>query len=113
MANGNSKNRKDGIRAYIPVIVAIIGVLGAGTGTNYLLVSRSGALQEIARPDPFTGAQASALRAALAELNHELERHVRDHPDQTGRFDSRLTALEARQNLILSNQQRILDRLDR
>lgn len=109
MNGTNGNNGKNGIRVWIPVIVAIIGTFGAGAGANYLLISRSGTLQEIARPDPFTGSEAAALTARVTSLEY----HVKNHPDMTNRFDARITRLEAQYTIILANQQRILDRLDK
>ena len=109
MNGSNGNNGKHGIRVWIPVIVAIIGTFGAGAGANYLLISRSGTLQDLARPDPFTGSQAAAIAARVTSLEY----HVKNHPDMAGRFDARITRLEAQYTIILANQERILDRLDK
>jgi len=78
MSNGNDNNSKNGIRTWTPIIVAIIGTFGAGAGANYLLVSRSTVLQEIARPDPFTGAQARALEQRTSTIEKEVAQLRRD-----------------------------------
>ena len=109
MNGSNGNNGKNGLRVWIPVIVAIIGTFGAGAGANYLLISRSGTLQDLARPDPFTGSQAAAIAARVTSLEY----HVKNHPDMAGRFDARITRLEAQYTIILANQERILDRLDK
>jgi len=38
--------------------------------------------------------------------------HRQEHPDISGRFDSRITVLETNQLIILQNQRRILERLE-
>ena len=103
MGTGNGTKIQDGLRN--PVLVAIVSAcLGGGsTGAIYLATP---AAQKLARPDPATGTE-------LRELEKEVREHLRAHPDQINRFDARLTALEAQYVIILSNQARILDRLDK
>lgn len=42
-----------------------------------------------------------------------LERHLENHPDATGRFESRISALEAQFNAILLQLDRIERKLDK
>jgi len=69
-----NNNPKNGIRPYIPVVVAIIGAFGGGVGANYLLVSNVAPdLQTLARPDPFTGAQGQAIEKRLSDLERRVD----------------------------------------
>lgn len=61
------------------------------------------------RSDPFTGTEGKLLERRLASL----ERHTNNHPDQTLQFDRRIVALEVRLQVIIDNQQRIIEKLDK
>jgi hypothetical protein len=67
----------------------------------------------VARPDPYTGTQGAALEERVDGLEDEVHYHFNNHPDVTNEFDRRITRLETQIELILSNQQRILQRLER
>jgi len=103
MANGKNNN---GANGYRPVFLALyfLGAVLSGAGGNYLWLRNAG--PEVVRPDPYTGTQAKALERRLTY-------HLENHPDIENRFDARLTALEAQYALIISNQARIMDRIDR
>ncbi len=103
MANRDPLNIKNGTH---PVIVALyfIGAVLSGAGGNYLWMRN--VAPEVVAPDRFTGTEADALE-------FKIDTHLANHPDIEYRFDARLTALEAQYAIILTNQQRILDRLDR
>ena len=112
MANGDKVVREDsnGVKL-APIAVAVVGALIGGTGTVAVYLGTPLG-QEIARPDPFTGTQATALEQRLLHVERDLDAHVGNHPDVINQFDRRIATLEAQYSIILANQQRILDRLD-
>ena len=88
---------------WTPVVVAIVGAFLGSAGTiSIYLGTPTG--QKLARPDPYTGTQAAALEDKLND-------HLQSHPDRL--LDIRVTRLETQYTIILNNQQRILDRLER
>jgi len=99
----NGNNGKNGLK---PVFLALyfLGVVLSGSGGTYVWLRTTG--PEMVAPDRFTGTEAAALKL-------EINQHIRSHPDQENRFDARITRLEAQYTIILANQARILDRLDR
>ncbi len=109
MANGD-KILGNG-RANYPIAVAVIGAFLGSTGTIAVYLGTPFG-QEMARPDPFTGSQATALIARIEHLEAEIIRHTANHPDQTNQFDRRITTLEIHYEQILKNQDRIIERLD-
>ena len=101
--NGNKWN---------PVIIGIVSaVLGSGGAISLVFGTPIG--QNIARPDPFTGAQGASLTARVNNIQSEVESHIHNHPDTVNKFDRRITTLEVQYANILSNQNKILDRLER
>lgn len=93
---------------WTPVIVAVVGAFVGSAGTiSVYLGTPIG--QAVARPDPFTGAQAAIIERRVTEL----ERHVRYHPDSVNQFDRRITVLETQNKQIIANQERILSRLNK
>lgn len=72
--NKKSDNADD-VRRWSPIVVALIGaLLGGGSGT-YLYLDRAGSahLQEIARPDPFTGTQGRSLEERLNTVERRVD----------------------------------------
>ena len=71
---------RDGVKPYVPVIVAIIVTFGATFGANSLLVHN--ATVEVDAPDRYTGTQAIADRewveARLDALGNEITQLRRD-----------------------------------
>lgn len=100
MANGSIGNL-NGKHAFI---VALVSAIIGGAGGPLLLVQLGG--DSLFRQDPFTGEEGKQLKT-------QLEYHFRNHPDITNEFDTRITTLEAQNAIIISNQNRIFDRLDR
>lgn len=102
---------KNGTRNLTYLLIAVIGGGGGGAGGTWAYFSSlaPSQIEAMARPDPFTGIQAQGLINRIERL----ERHTDNHPDEANKFDSRITRLEANQNTILKNQDRILNRLDR
>ena len=88
IANGNR---------LVAIVIAILGAgIGGGGSTYYLLAGGMGQIpiQQIARPDPYTGTMGQAL-----EIRIDL-------------FETRLVRLETQYQEILRNQDRILQRLE-
>ena len=106
MANGHSNKLGNGLNGRSAFFVATLGAIFGGFSGPLLLVKFGG--DSVVRPDPFTGTQGQQIEKRVTAL----ESHVDNHPDQTGRFDARLTALEAQFTIILNNQERIIRRLD-
>ena len=110
MDDKKSNNGGHGTK-WTTVLVACVGAFVGSSGT-VALVFNSPRGQEIARPDPFTGTQAATLRTGLHDLQVDFSSHVRQPPDNRD-HDLRITTLEVQFDQILSNQVRILERLDR
>ena len=70
MANGGGNNPKDGVKPYVPVLVAIISTFGLTLGGNHLLLS--GLTPEAIAPDRFTGTQAKAFEQRIISLESEV-----------------------------------------
>ena len=106
MNGSNGNNGKNGLK---PVFLALyfLGVVLSGGGGTYVWLRTTA--PQVVRQDPFYGRQGEVLAARISSL----EDHVKNHPDMTNRFDARITRLEAQYTIILANQQRILDRLER
>ena len=105
----NDKRNGNGTRT--TAFVAIIGAfLGAGGSTAVVFNTPLG--QSLARPDPYTGSEAAALEERVSHLEVDFRYHITNHPDVTNEFDRRITRLETQIDLILTNQQRIINRLD-
>ena len=99
-------NKKPNGTKWSPALIAIVGAIIGSSGSIFV-VFNSDVGQSLTRPDPFTGAQASALELRISSV----ENHVANHPYDP-MHDRRLTALEAQYKEIIRNQTRILDRLD-
>ena len=117
MGNGNSRKITDGLNGRSALIVAIVGAIFGSISGPVLLVKFGG--DSVVAPDRFTGTQGQLLEARIttletghAALRSNQVRHFSEHPDQTGRFDARLTALEAQLAIMLANQQRIMTMLE-
>lgn len=87
---------------WTPVLVAVVGAFLGSAGTVGIYIG-SPIGQKVARPDPYTGTQASALE-------RRLNNHLESHPDHG--LDVRVSRLEAQYEIILRNQDRILSRLN-
>ena len=70
MANGNGNNSKDGVKPYVPVLVAIISTFGLTVGGNYILVRDL--TPEVIAPDRFTGAEGRSLEQRLDALERDI-----------------------------------------
>ena len=70
--NKQEHNRKDGIRPYIPVLVAIIVTFGASVGGNYFLVRDIS--PDVIAPDRYTGTEGHALEARVTDLEHKVDK---------------------------------------
>jgi hypothetical protein len=112
MDNKNGQNGKRNGNPNNPLIVAVLGGLLGSTGSLAIYVGTPIG-QELARPDPFTGTQAAALEQRVVHLEDEVIDHIERHPDVTNHFDRRITTLEVQYAAILSNQEKILSRLER
>ena len=90
----------NGTKLWIAAVVAFIsGGVGGGSGTYYVLAGGLGPtqLQEIARPDPYTGTQGQALDRRIGELERritDVEDRIRD--DYLKDLADRLERLEGR-----------------
>lgn len=91
----------NGKRAFI---LALVSAIVGGAGGPLLLVKLNG--PSVFRPDAFTGSQGAALEK-------QLEYHIKNHPDALHNFDRRITKLETQNEIIIKNQFRILDRIER
>ena len=101
--------KKNGPRVN-PLALAVVSAVLGGTGGPFLLVKLGG--PSVMAPDRYTGTQALALEERVAAL----EAHVEDHPDVQLRADiatltAEIAGVKAAQDQIISNQDRILDRL--
>jgi hypothetical protein len=101
--------RPEGMRN-VYLALYLIGAVLSGAGGNYIWMRNIG--PEIMAPDRFTGAQAEQMNHRIDNIESGLIYHTNNHPDKTNQFDRRIATLEAQFVIILSNQQRILDRLE-
>ena len=95
-----------------PLAIAVLSALLASGGTIGVVFNTS-AGERIARPDPFTGTQGASLEERVNHIEGDLGSHLSRHPDETNQFDRRIATLEAQYAIILQNQARILDRLEK
>ena len=101
--------RPDGMKnVYLALYLA--GAVLSGAGGNYIWMRNVG--PELLAPDRFTGAQGEVLTQRVDRLEGYIDEHFSTHPDKANQFDRRIATLEAQYVIILSNQQRILDRLE-
>lgn len=105
MAANDSVVKKNGLSSRQAFVVAILSAFLGSAGGPVLLSNLFNFNPY--RTDPFTGAEGKILERRLASL----ESHMKNHPDQQGQFDRRITTLEVKLDVLISNQQRILDRL--
>ena len=111
MSNGKDNNGSRGLNGRTAFFVAVISAAVGSISGPLLLVQFGGS--DVVAPDRFTGTQAATLIERVDHIEENQQRHLNNHPDQTNRFDRRITALETQIQLVLQNQQRILNRLDR
>lgn len=71
MTDNRVNNQRDGIKPYIPVLVAIISTFGLTLGGNHLLLNSL--TPEAIAPDRFTGTEAKALEQRIAKLEDEVK----------------------------------------
>lgn len=65
-------NSKNGAR-WLPLVIAVLGSgVGAGGGLYIGSTMTPAQIQEIARPDPFTGAQGAVLERRINDLERRL-----------------------------------------
>lgn len=100
--NGNKWN---------PIVIGVISAL-VGSGGAISIVFGTPVGETLARPDPFTGKQAYALEQRVTRLEDEINPHLANYPQVLASFESRVAVLESQYQQIISNQNRILDRLD-
>lgn len=104
-------------RSWHPILSIIVGsVLGSSGGLGVLSLTPLG--QEITRPNAYTSIQAEAEHKAIDQRLGRLESHVENHPDTElraaiGLVVADVAAGKAERKLIIQNQNRILDRLDK
>jgi hypothetical protein len=86
----------NGSKGWSLFLLSILGTFFGSGGGVFIYMQNLGAeqLQVMARPDPATGTE-------LKFLNGRFQYHVQNHPDVIHRFDSRLTRLETKVDIIL------------
>ncbi len=97
----------NGSRGWTILVGSVVAsLMGSGSGV-YVYMQNIGPanLQAMARPDPATGTE---MRAVDQKLSYHLE----NHPDVINHFDRRITRIETRQDIILKNQTRIMEKLE-
>ena len=92
-------NLKNGTRWFFPLVYILGSGVGASGGTYLYLDSGLGPsqVQELARPDPFTGTQGAALDRRISDLERrisDVEDRIRD--DYLKDLADRLERLELR-----------------
>ena len=100
--NGNNRH---------PVLAVVLGAVLGGSGSIGIFLGTPIG-ESVARPDPFTGSQGAKLTQRVLHLEEDVGAHLTHHPDAENQFDRRIATLEAKFDVILQNQGRILDRLD-
>ena len=95
-----------------PIAIAIVSAF-IGSGGGIALVYNTDAGQSLTRPDPFTASEGASLGARIEHIEKDLNDHVLRHPSDENQFDRRIATLEAQYAIILQNQARTLDRLDK
>ncbi len=108
MAANESTVKKNGVLSnkqafMVAVISAFLGSAGGPVVLSNLLGWNP------YRSDPFTGTEGKLLERRLTSL----EKHIDNHPDETKQFDRRIIELEIRLQVIIDNQQRILQKLEK
>lgn len=111
MSNGKVNNGSRGLNGRTAFVVAVLSAAVGSLSGPLLLVQFGGS--DVVAPDRFTGTEGAAIDARLRHVEQEIQGHLDNHPDQINRFDRRITALETRIDIMITNQQRMLDRLDR
>jgi hypothetical protein len=112
--NGSKRNGKDKfLNLLVPSILAAIGTSG---GIYIALGTPVG--QDWAPHDPWTGEMAEEAQRVVNSRLGKLEDHVRNHPDvglrvAISNMREELSASKAKQEVIIKNQDRILDKLDK
>jgi len=102
--------KRDGHK-WNPVLIAVISsIIGSGGGVALVFNTPFG--QSFARPDPYTGTQAASLIRRFDMVESSMNKHIREHPDLSNRYDRRIATLEAQYEIIIKNQDRILGRLN-
>lgn len=114
MTEPNSERRTD--NKWHPVASAVVGaILGSGGSLGVIFSTPIG--QELARPNPYTSVQAKTAYDKIDFRLQRLEKHIDNHPDAALRAAIAAVIADvaegkAERRLIISNQSRILDRLD-
>ena len=112
----SERRRNDGPFKWTPVLVAVISsIIGGGGGVALVFSTPFG--QNMARPNAWTSIQAQVEHRAIDKRLVAFETHVRDHPDVGIRqiiadIRADMSATKARQEVIIKNQDRILDKLN-
>jgi len=70
MAEEKYNNQGNGVKPYIPVLVAIISTFGLTVSGNYLLVRDL--TPEVVAPDRFTGTEAQKIKLELAQVRGDI-----------------------------------------
>ena len=104
--NGNGNGKPN------PLLVALISAVLA-SGSTIGVVFNTPVGQGLARPDPYTGTQAASLEARVNYIEKSVTGHIIAHPDEVNQFDRRIATLEAQYSIILANQNRIIEKLDK
>jgi hypothetical protein len=95
-----------------PVVIAIVSaIIGSSGGVAVLYNTDYG--QTLTRPDPYLGAQGASLEARVDHIEGDMNDHLARHPDDVNQFDRRIATLEAQYVIILQNQIRMIDRLEK
>ena len=110
MPNSVDNKKPDGSK-FNPILVAVVGAFLGSTGTISIFLGTPLG-QEVARPDPFTGTQAASLIHRVESAEADISGHMKNHPDVINHFDRRITTLEVQFSAIITNQERILRRLE-
>ena len=113
----NGVNDKFNPKSWHPVLSIVLGsILGSGGSLGVIYATPFG--QNITRPNPYTSVQAKVQSDIVAQRMSRLEFHVDNHPDAElraalGLVIADVAAGKAERSLIIANQNRILDRLDK
>ena len=111
-----AQNDKRNGNKWNPIVVGVISaVLGSLGSITVVFTTDIG--QSITRPYPYTSVMAEARHKQTDTRLELLEDHVRNHPDSELRqmiadLRTSIAASDARQGVIIKNQDRILDKLD-
>ena len=96
---------KDGLNRRNALVVAVLSAILGSTGGPFVLTKFG---VNPYRVDPATGTEVRLLQDKVKRLQN----HVDFHPDVVNKFETRITAVETNQLVIIRNQERILDKLD-